>query len=109
MEEVLSSEKSDSNHGSLSKRLVLTVWIWLLILTGVEVFLAYVQLGLVLMLTLLMGLSLVKAGLIIAYFMHLRFERFSLTLTLIPMLLACVILMVVFFLPDGARVMELKP
>lgn len=108
MEEVLSSEKSDSNHGSLSNRLVLTVWIWLLILTGVEVFLAYVQLGLVLMLTLLMGLSLVKAGLIIAYFMHLRFEKRSLILTLIPAMVVTISLLAVFY-PDSFRLLNLRP
>ena len=104
----MSSEKSDSNHGSLSKRLVLTVWIWLLILTGVEVFLAYVQLGLVLMLTLLMGLSLVKAGLIIAYFMHLRFEKRSLILTLIPAMVVTISLLAVFY-PDSFRLLNLRP
>jgi len=104
----LSSENSDSNHGSLSKRLVLTVWIWLLILTGVEVFLAYVQLGLVLMLTLLMGLSLVKAGLIIAYFMHLRFEKRSLILTLIPAMVVTISLLAVFY-PDSFRLLNLRP
>ena len=36
------------------------------------------------MLTLLVGLSVIKAALIIAYFMHLKFERFSLFLTLFP-------------------------
>lgn len=104
----MSSENSDSNHGSLSKRLVLTVWIWLLILTGVEVFLAYVQLGLVLMLTLLMGLSLVKAGLIIAYFMHLRFEKRSLILTLIPAMVVTISLLAVFY-PDSFRLLNLRP
>ena len=59
----------------MSNRLVLTVWTWLLILTGVEVFLAYKQVGLALMLILLMGFSIVKAALIVAYFMHLRFEK----------------------------------
>ena len=63
------------------------VWGWLLILTGVEVFLAYEQLPLRVMLVLLMGLSLVKAALIMAYFMHLRFEKRTLILTLIPALI----------------------
>ena len=36
------------------------------------------------MLTVLVGLSVIKAAMIIAYFMHLKFERFSLFLTLFP-------------------------
>jgi len=68
----------------MPNRLVLSVWAWLLALTGVEVFLAYERLALHVMLVLLMSLSIVKAGLIMAYFMHLKFEKMSLILTLVP-------------------------
>ena len=67
------------SHG-LTSKLTLTVWAWLLILTGIEVFLAYIQFSVHVMLVLLMGLSLVKAALIMAYFMHLRFEKRTLVL-----------------------------
>jgi cytochrome c oxidase subunit IV len=79
-----------------------TVWIILLFLTGVEVLLAYEQIQPVIMLTALVGLSVVKAALIIAYFMHLKFERFSLFLTLFPMLIFCILMMLVF-MPDSMR------
>jgi cytochrome c oxidase subunit 4 len=79
-----------------------TVWIILLVLTGVEVLLAYEQIQPVIMLTALIGLSVVKAALIIAYFMHLKFERFSLFLTLFPMLIFCILMMLVF-MPDSMR------
>lgn len=69
------------------------VWIALLALTAVEVFLCYKQLPAISMLTLLIGLSIVKAALIIAYFMHLKFERVSLFLTLFPILIVCIVLM----------------
>ena len=72
------SASMEHAHDEISKKVTFTVWFSLLALTGVEVFLAYEQLELKLMLTLLMGLSLVKASLIIAYFMHLRYERRSL-------------------------------
>ena len=51
------------------------VWIVLLVLTGVEVLLAYEQVPTLIMLTALLGLSIIKAALIIAYFMHLKFEK----------------------------------
>jgi cytochrome c oxidase subunit IV len=54
------------------------------------------------MLTILIGLSIIKAALIVAYFMHLRFERLSLVLTLVPMLIVCICLLLVFF-PDSFR------
>jgi cytochrome c oxidase subunit IV len=96
------------SHELLSRRLTLIVWGWLLVLTGVEVFLAYEQLALRLMLVLLMGLFLVKAGLIIAYFMHLRFERKALILTLIPALVVVASTLAVFF-PDSLRLLHMRP
>ena len=83
------------------------VWIVLLVLTGVEVFLAYEQLPTMIMLTILMGLSIVKAALIIAYFMHLKFERLSLFLTLFPMLIFCIVLMLIF-LGDASRIPNMR-
>jgi cytochrome c oxidase subunit 4 len=84
------------------------VWIGLLVLTGIEVFLCYKQLPTLTMLTLLVGLSVVKAALIIAYFMHLKFERFSLFLTLFPMLIFCILLMLIF-LGDATRIPGMRP
>ena len=89
-----------AEHGTIKSFSV--VWIILLALTAIEVFLAYVQVGVFLMLTALIGLSVVKAALIIAYFMHLKFERFSLFLTLFPMLIFC-ILMLFVMMPDSTR------
>jgi cytochrome c oxidase subunit 4 len=59
------------------------------------------------MLTVLIGLSVIKAALIIAYFMHLRFERLSLVLTLMPALVMCLILLLIFF-PDSFRSRNLR-
>src|SRR5262244_921669 len=83
------------------------IWIILLVLTGVEIFLAYEQLPTMIMLTILVGLSVIKAALIIAYFMHLKFERLSLFLTLFPMLIFCILLMLIF-MPDSMRLMIMR-
>jgi cytochrome c oxidase subunit 4 len=80
----------------------------LLVLTLVEVLLAYVEVGLKLMLTILIGLSVIKAGLIMAYFMHLKFERQSLVMALVPALVICICLLFVFF-PDGFRLRNVRP
>ena len=95
-------------HFEGSTRLFLSVLGGLLFLTLIEVYLGYVQLRLGLMLSILIGLSLIKAALIIAYFMHLRFERRSLVLTLIPVLVVCVSLLFIFF-PDSFRSHNLRP
>lgn len=100
-------EATESAHAESSMRAIFTVWFSLLGLTGVEVFLAYEQLELKLMLSLLMGLSLIKASLIVAYFMHLRYERRSLTFTLIPALIFVVGMMFVIF-PDSIRILMMR-
>ncbi|SRR5579883_2196984 len=84
------------------------VWIALLALTLGEVFLAYEQVPTMIMLTVLIGLSIIKAALIIAYFMHLKFERLSLFLTLFPMLIFCIVLMLIF-LGDATRLPHMRP
>jgi len=84
------------------------VWMVLLFLTGVEVLLAYEQVPTLIMLTILVGLSIIKAALIIAYFMHMKFERLSLFLTLFPMLIFCIVLMLIF-LGDATRIPVMRP
>ena len=89
-------------HFAGTNKLFTSIWGWLVLLTLVEIFLAYRPMSLVLMLTILMGLSIIKAALIVAYFMHLKFERLSLILTIVPMLVVCICLLFVFF-PDSFR------
>jgi cytochrome c oxidase subunit IV len=84
----------------------LKVWAMLLVLTGVEIFLAYEELPVHIMLILLMGLSLIKAAMIVAYFMHLRYERTSLVWTLVPATIFVFVMMTVFF-SDSLRIVRL--
>jgi len=93
-------------HGITNKQ-NLVVWGALLVLTAVEVFLAYIQLNLTLMLIIVMGLSIIKAALIMAYFMHLKFERLSFVLTIVPALVVLLCLFAIFF-PDSFRLHDLR-
>lgn len=96
-------------HKPGSTRLFVTIWVLLLVITFVEVFLAYERVPVTIMLTVLMGLSLVKAALIMSYFMHLRFERLGLFLTLIPAMVFCICMMLIMFFPDSVRLMHMRP
>ena len=89
-------------HFAGSNKLFASVWVVLVVLTLVEILLAYKTMPIHIMLTILLGLSIIKAALIVAYFMHLKFERLSLILTLVPMLVICICLLFVFF-PDSFR------
>jgi len=94
-------------HFAGSNKLFISIWVWLVVLTLVEIFLAYRPMSIHVMLTILLGLSIIKAALIVAYFMHLKFERLSLILTIVPMLVVCILLLFVFF-PDSYRSLGLR-
>ncbi len=101
------TEATEEGHGA-GKKVFIVVWTVLVVLTGVEVALAYQHLETKVMLGLLMTLSIIKASLIIAYFMHLRYEKRSLALTLMPALVWVVGMMFVFF-PDSVRLYQMRP
>ncbi|MGD0771427.1 MAG: cytochrome C oxidase subunit IV family protein [Candidatus Solibacter sp.] len=100
----MTNQTTNAHEGG--NHLYFVVWTVLLGLTAIEVWLAYAQVfstrG---MLSILMVLSLVKAALIVAYFMHLRFERATLVWSLIPAVIVIGLLGV--FFPDGVRALEL--
>src|ERR1022692_4019396 len=104
----MSSHAEEAVHAGASISTFTKVWIALLVMTGIEVLLAYEQVPTMIMLTALLGLSIIKAALIIAYFMHLKFEKLSLFLTLFPMLIFCIILMLVL-LGDATRIPHMRP
>jgi caa(3)-type oxidase subunit IV len=58
------------------------------------------------MLTILMGLSLVKATLIIGYFMHMKYEISRMKRLTMCALVFCLAMMMVFF-PDAFRILSL--
>ena len=103
----MSAFAESQDHFAGSNKLFISVWVWLLMLTGFEVFLGYIHLSVILMLVILMGASIVKAALIVAYFMHLRFERLNLVLTIVPALVICICLLLIFF-PDSFRARTLR-
>ena len=96
-------------HAPATTGTFVAVWIGLVAITGLEVFLAYEELRPALMLGILVGLSFVKAGLIMSWFMHLKFERFQLVLWLIPAIIFCICLMMIFFFPDSLRLLQMRP
>ena len=84
-------------------------WVWgaLLVMTAVEVYLTYQNMQPVKMLTILMGLSLIKAALIIGFFMHLKYEVSRMKWLTMSSLVICLVLMSIFFFPDAFRILYL--
>lgn len=93
-------------HAQPSQRSVVRVWVALLALTGVEVALAGAGARGGPMLALLLTMSVLKAWLILAWFMHLRFERRTLGWVILPLVVVCMLLLL-FIVPDSVRLNRL--
>src|SRR5258707_6591341 len=100
------AERVAEQHRHHGKSQFFWVWAALLVMTGIEVYLAYQNMEPVRMLTILMGLSLLKAGLIIGYFMHMKFEISPMKWVTMSSLVFCLAMMLVF-LPDAFRILHL--
>ena len=72
---------------------------WLLALTIIEVAVAIPEYAVVLKAILLIGLACSKAALVAIYFMHLKFERKTLTAIVLTPFIICVFL-VIMLMPD---------
>ena len=100
---------AEEAHAGASVGLNVAIWIGLVAVTGLEVFLAYEALQPTLMLTILVIFSVVKAAMIMSFFMHLKYEKFSLVLLLVPAMIFCICMMFVFFFPEAFRLLQLRP
>lgn len=99
-------EQVAEQHRHHGRAQFLWVWLALLIMTAIEVYLAYQHMEPIRMLSILMGLSLLKAGLIIAYFMHLKFELSRMRWYTMSALVFCLAMMLIF-LPDAYRIVTM--
>lgn len=97
----------ESGH-SPGTRLYVLVWIGLLVIVGVEVALTYAGLPRGVLLTALLALAVLEAGLGVMYFMHLKYERRILFWSLIPGLIG-VLFMLNHLWRDAARMISLHP
>ena len=72
-EPVLPEEEAHSEHHPAALE-YLQIGAILTVITGIEVGLYYINLGFTLLVTLLIILSLVKFSMVVAWFMHLKFD-----------------------------------
>lgn len=105
--QVAIAERVAAEHRHHGKAQFFWVWAALLVMTAVEVYLTYQNLQPIRMLTILMGLSILKAALIIGFFMHLKYEVSRMKWLTMCSLVICFILMTIFFFPDAFRILSL--
>ena len=77
----------------------MAVFWWLLALTVLEIAVIYMPVARMIIVILLIGLALSKASLVGLYFMHLKFERFTLGLIALTPLFLCIFL-ILMISPD---------
>ncbi len=75
------------------------IFLWLAILTAIEVGVAIPEYSIIIKAVLLIGLACGKAFLVAAYFMHLKLEKRTLAIIVITPFLICVFL-VIMLMPD---------
>src|SRR6266851_8930368 len=97
------AERAAEQQRHHKKSLFFYVWAALLVMTAVEVYLAYQNMEAVKMLTILLALSIIKAALIIGYFMHLKYEVSLMKWLTMASVVGCLIIMTVFFFWDAKR------
>ena len=75
------------------------VFWWLLALTVLEIAVIYMPMARLIIVILLVGLAFSKAAIVGLYFMHLRFERLTLSLIALTPLILCIFL-ILMLSPD---------
>lgn len=81
------------------------IWLYLFILTVIEIAVIFTPVAKLLIVIALVSLALVKATLVAAYFMHLRFEARTLALiALTPLFLGA--LLIFILIPDHSAVLH---
>jgi cytochrome c oxidase subunit IV len=89
-------------------RLYWITWFALLVLTVVMIFVGYAAIPRMAIITLLLAFMVVKLVLIGGYFMHLRYERLSLILTIVVSILFVAACLYALIAIDGMRILNLS-
>ena len=84
-----------------SYRTYWSIWVILLVLTLLMIFLEAIEFSVAGTIILLSGAMLVKATLIAGWFMHLRYERLALVLSVTLGILVTAAFMYFLLIPDG--------
>jgi caa(3)-type oxidase subunit IV len=97
-----------AGHGA-GYRLYWIAWVFLLVVTMIMLAMEYVSWPTWILLTVLLGAMLLKAGVISGYFMHLRYEKPALIVIVAAGILAVAAIMFIIMAIDAARVGRLVP
>ncbi|MDR7482534.1 MAG: cytochrome C oxidase subunit IV family protein [Armatimonadota bacterium] len=89
-------------------RIYAVTWFWLLVITLLEVAIVLVRVPRAVLVPSLVVLALMKAALIMAYFMHLAYERLALVYAVVVPMVVLTVVMFAFIGPDALSVHHLR-
>jgi cytochrome c oxidase subunit 4 len=89
-------------------RIYAVTWGWLLVITLLEVAIVLVRVPRAVLVSSLVILALMKAALIMAYFMHLAYERLALVYAVVVPMVVLAVVMFAFIGPDALNVHALR-
>lgn len=87
-------------------KIYVVTWFWLLVITMLEVGVVLVHVPKTVLIVSLLVMALMKAALIVAYFMHLRWERLSLVYMVITPMFFLALVLFAFLGPDAVHVLR---
>ncbi len=99
---------AEMGHAPGGYRIYAVTWFWLLAITVVELAIVLLHVPKVILAISLITMALLKAALIIAYFMHLRYERLSLVYAVVVPMFFLAIVLWSFVFPDALHVLSLR-
>ena len=95
-------DEEQKEHFIVPYSTYLIIWAGLIILTGITIWVAGLHLGKLSILGAL-GIATIKAGLVLAFFMHLRYEKMLFKLMLVVPILTLATILGLTFLDIGYR------
>lgn len=107
--EAATSSSKLAAEGVTSYRTYWFIWLILLILTVFMILLEAVEFSKALTVFLLAAAMMVKATLITGWFMHLRYERLALVLSVVLGTLVTAAFLYFLLIPDGMAMLRLAP
>ena len=99
---------ADTEHAAGGYRVYAVTWFWLLVITVLELAIVLLHVPKIILATSLLIMAFLKAGLIVAYFMHLKYEKLSLVYTVVVPMVFLAVILFSFVAPDAIHVFRLR-
>lgn len=99
---------AETEHASGGYRIYAVTWFWLLVITVLELAIVLLHVPKIILAAALVIMAFLKAGLIVAYFMHLKYEKLSLVYTVVVPMVFLAVILFSFVAPDAIHVFRLR-